>query len=368
MAAVDALTDVQIVAEVAELQPDLAFVLDDCKVPGWLQAWLAFVGVAESSVWARLASNEGMLRTWVTSQLKVDPDTAPTNRVAIAQLINALDVSRRRLTRKLEVDAEERAAKLPRTLLKGDHVRLRVAISAAHLKGKSMDEKDAPSPASIEATLEQIDDGEIIPESRKQVTTVEEPASDENYTASLRATGAAYFKRGHSEVAAPTTPEAFRRRMRVLQNKWLMVKLKLPSRAQLASLSADVFQDLVEYILGAQVAGLETSDASQRAIARPLWADVLNYELQVRKQAYKLFNEAAEPLDSAIQKAMADVLIKGRCLTIPMAISAAVGFSLAQHAPTSGDQVGSRIGACAAQMGARDRERRGQPTEEMRAF
>ena len=347
-AAIDAIPEAQVDGLVRSLQADLAFVLDDSGVPTWLQARLAFAGVTTASVFARLAGNEDRMREWVANQLKVDPEAAPANAVAISQFLNAWDVSKRRLTRKLEVDAEERAAKLPRTLLKGDHVRLRVALAGAFNRNKALEEKDTPSPASVELLLEQLDDGEVVAESLKQVTNLEEGASDESYTANLRATGAMYFKRGQAEIAAPTTPEQFRRRMRVLQNKWLMVRLKLPSRAQLASLSPDVYNDLVDYILGPEVAGLEAKDASQRVVARPAWADVLNYEFQLRKKAYKAFNETGHAMEAALRHAMEDTQLRERYLTTPMAVSAAaISVSgVASTLPTAA----SRSAAATAQL------------------
>jgi len=130
----------------------------------------------------------------------------------------------------------------------------------------------------------------------------------------------------------------------------LMIQMKT-NRAQLAGLTADTFNDLVDYILGEDVAGLEAKDPEGRVMGRPSWAQVLSYEFNIRKQAYRWFNEKGMALDTAIQTAMEDQEIKSKFLTTPMAVSvAAIQVRASSEAGTSAN---SRSWAAAAQVEGR---------------
>ena len=96
MAPIDitALSADQAAVAITSLEPDLAFILDDCKVPGWLQSRLGAVGVTTNSVLARLGGEEEKVRSWLETKLKVDPNGDIQNRVAEAQFLNAWDVAR----------------------------------------------------------------------------------------------------------------------------------------------------------------------------------------------------------------------------------------------------------------------------------
>ena len=127
MTAIDALSQSEITSALASLSDELGCILEDRDVPGWMQARIAYVGCTKVGTFGRIEPTEEAVRKWVTDVLLVDPMADPRNRTAIAAVLDAWIATRKRLDRKDDVEAEERAAKLPRTMPKKDYVRIKVA-------------------------------------------------------------------------------------------------------------------------------------------------------------------------------------------------------------------------------------------------
>ena len=318
----DALTADQVTAGVNALADDLAYVLQESGVPRDLQGRLGHATVVNLKTFSRMAGTEEGFREWLTNGLRINPADVPMQ-VATANFVCAWEASRLRVSRKLELEAEERASKVPRTVLTADHVRLRVRYAAEVNDGRTMLERDLPSPITIEQALEQLEDGELKAEDLASVSSLAEE-TDDSFDAHFGRDGKVKFKKAKQSVAPPATPEQLRYRLRLLAAKWHMLKLRLPDHAILADYSERAFSRHVEYILGPDVAGLEAQDAAGHAVGRPNWQTVLSYELQVRRMACRYVNEAGITLAAALEQAARDSGLKERYLTTPMAVSIAM--------------------------------------------
>ena len=88
MTSVDKLNNEETKKEIASLSEELACILEDRDVPGWLQARIAFVGCKKLGTFGRIEANEGAVRSWITDTLLVDPGADPRNRTAIVAAID----------------------------------------------------------------------------------------------------------------------------------------------------------------------------------------------------------------------------------------------------------------------------------------
>ena len=268
-------------------------------------------------------AEEGV-RKWVTETLKVDPDADPKNRTAVATVIDSWSSTKRRLDKRDEVEAEERASKFPRTMPKKDYVRLKAAYCKKYLGGRALEEWDTPNIDGFESTAEQLEDGELLAEELCELASAQESKKDNGLTPQFQPNGTMTLKGKKSEVPPPSDAEGFRRRMDLLAIKWVMLQEKYPHNSQIKDMGTKAIGEHVKYILGPEVMNLAARDGAGKVVAKPTWPTVLSYELEVRKKAYRLFNEDRMNLAAAMAQARSDTSIQQRYLHIPMSLSAAV--------------------------------------------
>ena len=336
MIAVDALSPEAQQAAIAKLSSELSSILDNRDVPGWLQARIAHVGALKVGTFGRIEGTEKEVREWVVDTLKVDPSADPTNRTAIATVVDAWQASKKRLDRRDDVEAEERASKLPKTIPKKDYVNMKLAHSKTYLGGKPLPDYETPHHEGFETSCDQIEDGEIIAEDLKEIASEKEAKKDpsDNLTPIFQRDGYMKIRVKKNQVPPPTDSEGYRWRMRLLSVKWVMIRDKYPNNALLQSMGPGVFNSHAEFILGPEVVGLDARDAFGAAVARPTWATAMSFELEVRKKAFSRFNEERIPLAMALSEAQSDPGLRQRFLHIPFSISAAAVASSA-HKPQS---------------------------------
>ena len=125
-------------------------------------------------------------------------------------------------------------------------------------------------------------------------------------------------KKGSSSVAMPTGPEQLRLRLTVMCSALAMIKLKRTSRAELADISADLFEKYKDYLLGDYVYGLRSAEAAGAMI--PPRTLVLGYEHAIRKFANKLVSQEGYKIGEALKKALKDATIKEKHFISPLSL------------------------------------------------
>ena len=325
MATMKIMTDEQQKGFIAELSEELAALLDDRDVPTWLQARIAFAGCKKLGTFGRIDSTDTAVREWIIDTLEVDPKADPLNRSAIATVIDAWQASKKRLDRRDDVEAEERATKVQKTIPKKDYVRMKMAYAKAHNSNKSLQDYETPFHEGFETTCEQLEDSEILAEDLREVASEKEIQKDPDdaMTPVYQRDGTTKWKIKKNQVPPPKDAEAFRYRMRLLSVKWVMLKDKYPNNALLQTITTSTFNAFADFILGPEIVGLDAKDASGASIVKPAWQIILSYELEVRRKAFRAFNEERTPLAQALTDAMKDSWLKQRFLQIPIFISAA---------------------------------------------
>ena len=98
------------------------------------------------------------------------------------------------------------------------------------------------------------------------------------------------------------------------------MKARHSTRAWLPTSSVDTFRKLSDYVLGASVAGLRTSDQLS-----PTWSLVLTYELELRKAAYRFVRDGeCACIDSAIENAMDSPKLLTEHFVVPFTLGKSV--------------------------------------------
>ena len=103
---------------------------------------------------------------------------------------------------------------------------------------------------------------------------------------------------GKATTTPPATPEELRLRHRRLGLAWDFVRSRHSTRTWLPKSCVDTFRLLSDHVLGSHVAGVKTADCGV-----PTWSQVLTYELELRKAAYRFVRDGkCTCLNSAIEK------------------------------------------------------------------
>ena len=89
-----------------------------------------------------------------------------------------------------------------------------------------------------------------------------------------------------------------------------------------------IWEDHLDFVLGDKVYGLTLKDADSGATYRPRWAQVLNYELELRKEAFRLIRRGkATNLADAMEMARENSRLRQEQFDSGNSISVAVSKS-----------------------------------------
>ena len=83
-------------AQLATLEPDLAYLFDELDVPELVQANLAHRRVRKLGVFAKVEATEDAFRAWPLADLGLDPATGVGARATVAQLAEAWEAAKQR--------------------------------------------------------------------------------------------------------------------------------------------------------------------------------------------------------------------------------------------------------------------------------
>jgi len=292
---------------------------DELKTEEKIQANVAARRIVKLGVFAKLEPTEEAFRTWACADLGLDPEQDLDARVTIAQLVDARDSARQRVSTTQRLEAEARVNGQTRELMKGTHLSLRRA--AAEVVG-TLDDRRCPGRAYVEARLEQIDDGELEAEPLTKVTTVSSELESVESSAgpglNIRRDGVLHVIKGKRSVPMPRDAEQLRQYLRVMSLHWLMVRLKGAGRTFLHDFTLEEFAKHAEYLLGDDVFLIK--EANPAMPYGPSWDQLLIYELELRKYAVRLVNEKGRTLVAALREARESVEHRAKFFVAPLAM------------------------------------------------
>ena len=297
---------------------DLRFLLQRQGIEDDHQRKLFTAGVDTLDKFSAFATGEPDLFAVLKDEFGLDPSASLAARGQVASFVAAWKASKVRVQRQAEVEAEQDTREWTKPIPTAEYLLLRQAYTKAH---GTLDEKVLPSKEYLEKKLQEIEHGEFKAESLQEVTTRDELDPD-TLIPVWDSKGVMTVKRGSSRVALPSNPEELRRRLNIMRNAYLMLRLKFPGRADLQDLEIDLFERYKEYLLGDYVHNLQARDSADSVVHTPPWQLVLSYEQAIRKQAFHYMVMDSIAMGAAWEKAWKDPVTKERHFSTPLSLYA----------------------------------------------
>lgn len=295
---------------------DLRFLLQRQGIDDDHQRTLFSAGVDTLDKFSAFATGEADLLAVLKDEFRLDPTAGLAARGQVASFVAAWKASKVRVQRQAEVEAEQDTREWTKPIPTAEYLLLRQAYVKTY---GTLDERVLPSKEFLEKKLMEVEHGEFKSESLQEVTTRDELDPD-TLMPVWDSKGVMTVKRGSSRVPLPANPEELRRRLNIMRNTYLMLKLKFPGRADLQDLSVDLFERYKEYLLGDYVHNLQARDASDNVIHTPPWQLVLAYEQAIRKQAFHYMVADNSPMGASWERAWKDPVTKERHFSTPLSL------------------------------------------------
>ncbi len=316
------------------LEPDFHGLLQRKDVSEMVQAKLAVAGIKSISRFSAVADTRAQLRSFCDRSLSMD---AARDAVLVASVLDAWEASKTRMEVRHKAEAEAESSNIPASLNKVEYQDIRKRFERMFYK---LEDRTTPAAATLEIVCDQVESGELKPLHLVQCLS-QEDAEVDPVGAVIDKSGSLKIKKGYGETSEPTTPEEYRRRMKIVAHVYLFAQLKYPHKATLKELTPYTFQKFVDFVLGEHVHGLEAKDDAGLVVSRPTFKSVLHYEHQMRKEMIRLTNDGHKMVD-ALEMARKDMVIKERHFITPTSLAA---LAVAQKRERSRSPRGSHQGS-----------------------
>ena len=297
---------------------DLKFLLSRNDVSQQVQMELYRQKVNTVAKFSTFFRTEDDLVGVMAQNFGIDAAQGLEQRAQVAAVMVSWRESTTKVKRTAEVEAEMGSRDWARPVANSDYIILRNAYQSAY---GPLEDKSTPSKEYLEKKLQELENGEFRAENLTEVVSRDEVDPDVMVPL-LDARGNFSIKKGNTSVALPTGPEQLRRRLTVMQNVLLMMKLKYTAREEISDVDKDVFDKYKDYLLGDYCWGLSSTDLSGNQIHTPPWSLILSYEQAIRKKAYNLMITERLTFGVALSTAYKDPVTKERHFITPLALYA----------------------------------------------
>ena len=320
----------------AKAEPALRYHMDEAGVSAETQKKIYEQGIVSLRTFAGLEEDRKAVRQVLQSDFGLDPSGNLALRSDIALLLCVWESARTQLSVQEKNRQESKLGMQQRIVQPSDYATMRSAVEAKHGRLK---DREAPSKGMIASKLEQVEDGAPIAEDLREVTSFAD-SEVEAYNAIIDPSmGFLRIRPGKTTTTPPATPEELRLRHRRIGLAWDFVKARHSTRAWLPTSPVDTFRKLSDYVLGASVAGLRTSD--QRS---PTWSLVLTYELELRKAAYRFVRDGeCACIDTAIEKAMDSPKLLTEHFVVPFTLGKSLSLTNVGSANDKANDKGGKL-------------------------
>ncbi len=303
-------------AGLAALEPEFLALLETKQAPLEIRALLGHLGVTRLSTFAHLEATEEAIRTMITNDLGLDPSEGMKARIHMAAMVEVWKTARQRVQVADETAAEARAQGRPRDLMAPQAQSLRRAHQAVYGK---LEDEEWPSRDYLAWRFTQFEEGEFRAETLSDVVNMVQAGDDgaePSFAMLLTTTGKVATMRQRTKIDPPKTPEQLRRCYRLMATAWEIMKQVYPDRRVLAHYTAEVWNQMVSYLLGPKVA--EYRSRNNIGIS---WAGLLEYEYRIRKHAMMLISESGMRLEDALRAGWTDPTLENRYFTLELVTS-----------------------------------------------
>ena len=299
VAAMDA---TQIAAALLLADSNLKYIYEEVGLRPLIQAALATAGVTKIRRLTGWGDTPTEVREALKTQVGLDAADNVQARNDIADVIACWKDAHAQAERETALRADQRVhdgQAQPATKREGKS--LKAAYDATY--GGSLAREDTPGRYLLGTKLEECAEDEPVLEELSEIANRED-GEEEVMIPDLSRDGILKFKKGQAKkIPIPKNSEQLRQRYRVLNNTWLMMKLRFRAKPWLNDVEPESYQTvLAKYVLGRKVADHVTRNREGHEI-KPSWDLVLHYEREIRKKGYDLVIEENLPIMAAIAKA-----------------------------------------------------------------
>ena len=307
-------------AAIALGESTLRYLLQEHGVPLDVQAKLFEQGIRTVRTFVNLEDTKVDIRAVLRQDIGLDSAYSLEQRVWVSSVITAWEVGKHRTTVEDRARAEATVSNLPRPMATSDVSAMRLSYEALH-QGR-LKAHEVPSKSLLALRMEMVEENEPKALSYKEIGSGE-VAEDEFLASSIGAAGDLRIKRRSHDVPLPQTPEEYRAILKIYGHSWAFVALKHGNRPWLDPLrggSMAIWDSLAEHILGRHIHGLEAT-SNDKVVARPSWVQIMSYEFELRKRAYRFINDDSKDILEAFKSAIADPETRQNHFTVPLGLT-----------------------------------------------
>ena len=312
------LNDEQTVAGLAVLEPELATLLEDKGVRRELRAVTGHLGLGKMSVFANIESDAAEFKKLIMKEFGFTADDNLQEKIALSVYVEAWKACQERKATEQRLANEARAAGTHRELTVLEANGLRDAHARVH---GELEDHEFPGRDYLAWRLGQFETGDFRAETLVEVVSYEraqDGASNNNLSLEWNCAGKVTAVRKRVEQPRPRTPEQLRKTYDLIRVQWQVVCLKYPDRHLCVRFDEGIWDRLLRYLLGPKVWEYRT-----RASVGIQWEDLLEYEYQIRKLAFKKVSRKQLRLSEALEEAMDDVRLHQQYFTLQICTSGA---------------------------------------------
>jgi hypothetical protein len=297
---------------------DLLYVFTDSQVPLVQQYDLVMKGYATLRLFSGLEDTRAEMRTALKDEMGLDPATAG-NRIIIAAIINAWEVSREQLSSEVKLRAEAKALNIQRPVGTLERAQMKKIVMDKVGKFPS---SETPSADYLASKMEEVEVDEPMAGPLDEVISQDAAeASSLSANTAIQAMGSVHLVRKKIKILPPQGPEEFRLRMRTECYLHMMLAAKFTNRPWLQGIDQVQWGHYVDHFLGRKCHTLQVpGDSGALESLNPSWAIVLNYEHACRREAFRMVRDGEHTLAEAMLLVVKDAELKEISFTSPIAL------------------------------------------------
>jgi hypothetical protein len=268
-------------------------------------------------VFVTFVKDSDELKQVIKDSFGIDGSASLANRVRIANLLVAFQLAQGRVTEQSKLEGELSAKHIVKPMTTSEYSSMKVAWERRYWP---LEDEQIPGRSYLERRADELEQEDFRSEPLTAVLSKEQDDPDVLVPV-WSSTGALQMKKGAQQVEEPKNPEALRKRLKLLGLGLMFLGIRHSNRPYLQGLTPQLFEDYLTYLLSEHCYYLQGKSAEGYNISGPSWAQLLIYELQVRKKAWWLVQSGGSSFADALRAAWKDPVVKERYLTTPVALA-----------------------------------------------
>ena len=247
----------------------------------------------------------------------LDAATA-SGRLLLSILVGIWDAANQYVSKEVTLRAEAKVLGVVKVTSITERTAMRRIVETRYGKRES---GELPAASYIAEKMSEMEDNEPTASKLDEVISADD-LEVQRMATGVNPQGLIQMMRTKSKTSLPSDPEQLRARFKVECNVWLMMQTKFPNRGWLQSLAPVDFEKYVDYLLGRKCNGLMVVSAAgsgdTNVPLNPAWHLVLQYDYQLRKEAFKMVREENIPLKDALEAVVKDQELKELFFLTPL--------------------------------------------------